>query len=610
MPGHAPRLIGSRRSGPLVALLLIALLAGCGDQAPSASPATPPSSAASPAGVEPTPSVEPVTASPGGEPAATPEPSPTTLPPVARIVPGAIAETVSDRLRIRSAPRVADDSQKYTPLLPVGTQLVVTAGPVVASAYTWFRVAPIGFKLDGGIDQGWVAIADHDGTPWVAPASDPTPGYELAAAVLAQPSGDVAAAKAEAKALNSFGLTLYLKLLRDPEAAIGGRGTVISPASVTLALAMARAGAKGDTASQMDDVLGVSGWSALSSGLGSLSALLASRDAGWSDPWDGTQHQLALRIANMAFAQDGYPIEADYLDRIARAFGSGLGLVDYIRDAETARQAINGWVSRQTLGRIPELLKPPNVTGATRLVLVNAMYLKAEWSRPFDPEQTAKRAFTTLAGTTIRVPTMTLWGQQDVVLASGAGWKATELRYRSSPEGSGLAITLILPDDLRAFEAKLSSTKLATIQRAIAVEQRRLLQSTDGGPSGCGTYPYNVRLYLPRFGIDTRASLGDTLKALGMPLAFDAERADFSGMTTADRLHIGTVVHQANIDVDEKGTEAAAATAVGVDTGGCTGPEPLKTRILRLNRPFMFLLRDVQTGAILFMGRVTDPSQR
>ena len=313
----------------------------------------------------------------------------------------------------------------------------------------------------------------------------------------------------------------------------------------------------------------------------------------------------------MTFAQDGYPIESAFLDRIGKAFGSGLGLVDYIRDAEAARQAINGWVSRQTLGRIPELLKQPSVTGATRLVLVNAMYLKAEWARPFDPEQTADRAFKTPSGSTTRVPTMTLLGRQDIVLASGNGWRATELRYLGAENGRPLAMTLILPDDLQAFESRLTAGRLASIQQAISVERRRLSNATEAtGLDDCGSYPYNVRLYLPRFGIDTRADLGDLLKGLGMPLAFDPDRANFSGMTTADPLHIGFVVHQANIDVDEKGTEAAAATAVGMDTGGCTGPVPLKTRVLRLNQPFMFVLRDTETGAVLFMGRVTDPSER
>ena len=583
-------------------LLTTVLVAGCGGTitpSPSLGPRSSPSASSSGA---------PATTTPGGSSAT---PSPTAIPSSAGpIVPGALAVTVSEDLRVRSAPRVADDSQLYTPVLPAGTRLVVTAGPVAASGYTWFRAAPVGFRLDGGIDQGWVAIADHDGTPWVALAADPTPGYELAAAVLAQPAGNVAAAKAEAQALNGFGLALYLELLHDPAAAIGDKGAVVSPASITLALAMARAGANGETATQMDRVLRVNGWDDLSGGLGSLSSLLASTDAGWADG-DGRQHQLALRIANMAFSQQGYPIEAAYLDRIGKAFGSGLGLVDYVRDAEAARQAINGWVGRQTLGRIPELLDRGKVTAATRLVLVNAMYLKAEWAHPFDPDQTTGRVFTTLAETTVTVPTMTLLGGQDIALASGAGWQATELRYANPPDGRTLAMTLILPDDLRLFERSLTGEGLAAIGRAITVEQDRISRSTEAtGTDSCGTYPYNVQLYLPRFGVGTRAGLNDPLAALGMPIAFDPMEADFSGMTTADRLYIAFVIHQANIDVDEKGTEAAAATAVGMDVGGCTGPSPLETRTLRLDHPFMFLLRDVETGAILFMGRVTDPSQR
>ena len=126
----------------------------------------------------------------------------------------------------------------------------------------------------------------------------------------------------------------------------------------------------------------------------------------------------------------------------------------------------------------------------------------------------------------------------------------------------------------------------------------------------CGTYPYSARVLLPKFGVDTRAGLVPSLKALGMRLAFEPG-ADFTGITATDRLHIGMVIHQANIDVDEEGTEAAAATAVGMDTtGGCGQPVPRLVRTIRFNRPFMYVLRDTQTGAILFMGRVTDPTVR
>ncbi len=597
----------------LTVLFATLLVVGC-DTGPA--PSSPPTAAAAfqtpPASTVPAPPTVPGTAS-------TTTPAPTSSPVATSdgaLVPGAIAVTVSDRLRVRSEPRVAADSLKLQPVLPIGTQLVVTAGPVQASDYTWFRVAPLEVTLAGGVDQGWVAVADHDGTPWVALAGDATPGFELAAADLTRGTPSVAAAKAQAAANNKFGIALYKRMLKDPDLGLAGTGVVVSPASVVTALAMARAGAKGATAAEMDKVLRVDGWNRLGDGLSSLNQLLGSRDATWKDYADADQpHQLALRIANMAFGQRDYSIEAAYLDRIGRTFGSGLGLVDYINDADGARNAINAWASRQTLGRIPSLLAPPNVSEQTRLILVNAIYLKAEWAMPFDVDQTQSRTFTTLAGSRAQVPTMYQAGGQDLPLATGDGWRATELRYLAPNGSSELAMTMILPDDIRTFEELLDAATLAQVQQRLNAERRRLTKleytAADWADMRCGTYPYSVNLYLPKFGIDTRANLIPSLRALGMEVPFDGVAADFSGITATDPLHIGMVIHQANIDVDESGTEAAAATAIGMDTtGGCGGPSARTTKTLRLHKPFLFLLRDVQTGAILFMGRVVDPTQR
>jgi serpin B len=600
-----------RRPARVVLALLLAIsLVGAACDASGPETLVPSASASPTAASTPSPAVS---IAPTAEPSATPVIAPDV--PLAGITPGALAVTVSDGLRVRSEPGVKAASLKYTPLLPIGTPLVVAAGPVKASGYTWFRVAPVGVKLSGGADQGWVAVADHDGTPWVALADDPTPGFKLAAATVGRPAADLAAAKAEAKALNAFGIALYKQMLKDPDIAPPGEGVVFSPASIVTALAMARAGAKGETADEMDKVLRVDGWQELGTGLNSLDALLRSRDAAWKDPYEeGDLHQLALRTANMAFGQEGYALEDAYLERLGRTFGAGLGVVDYANETEAARVAINGWVSRQTMGRIPELLAPPNVNTGTRLILVNAIYLKAEWARAFDEDRTADRTFTNAGGDSIKVPTMQVTGEQDIPLASGDGWKATELRYLGPDGTTPLAMTLVMPDDLDAFEGSLTPKVLASISSKLkkerALQQKLTYTPEDWADMRCGNYAYSTNLFMPRFGLDTRAGLIPALKALGMDLAFDSTRADFTGMT-ADGLSIGMVIHQANIDVDEEGTEAAAATAVGMDTtGGCGGPQPLKTKTLRLDKPFLFMLRDVQTGAILFMGRVTDPSQR
>jgi serpin B len=598
------RTLRSRGGIRFAVLGLVAILvAGACDAAPgpTASASTAPAPAATPTTSSPRPSD-----GPADTPSATPAPSGSP----ADLAPGVLAVTVTDDLRVRSAPRVAGDSIRHAPLLPRGTELVVTAGPVEADDYTWYRVAPLGLTLDDGVDQGWVAVADHDGTPWVASADDPTPGFELASVKADPIDPSMATARARASGINRFGIAMYKRLRASDE--LAGKGIVFSPYSIATALAMARAGARGGTASEMDHVLRADEWPSLSKGTASLAQVLARRDGAWIVEGEGDRgvHFLALRIANMAFAQDGYALEQAYMERVSRTFRSGVGLVDYIGRTDEARDAINRWVGVQTMGRIPTLLQPPDLTDATRLVLVNAIYFKGEWLVPFDEAGTVPHTFTTAAGKEIRVPTMFARGGQSIPLATGDGWRATELRYRS-PDDHQLAMTIVVPDDLAAFEKGLDAEQLTAVTKAVAREHTRLQKVTDpADPEGCPEYAYSTRLFLPRFGTETRANLSETLIAMGMPLAFDTSLADFSGMTKQDALHIGMVVHQANIDVDERGTEAAAATAVGIDTGGCTGPVPRTDRTLRVNKPFLYLVRDLQTGAILFMGRVTDPTQR
>jgi serpin B len=593
-----------------VLLAVVAIVTGACD---SGKPTSPPASAvASPsaiATISPTAELPSASASVSPSAPASASPSPSAPPAsLASFVRGDAAETVSAGLRVRSRPRVAGDSLKFEPLLPLGTKLAVLGGPVTASGYTWYDVAPIGVQLQGGIGHGWVAVADSDGTPWVGIAS--TPGLQLATATSSvRVPATASAARTQAAAINAFGLELYQRMLRTSALGLAGKGVAISPVSISMALAMADAGATGTTATDLARLLRVRDWNQLSAGMGALDRLLAARDASWMDS-NAVAHELSLRLANMAFAQQGWVVKPAFLDRISRTFGSGFGLVDYINDTPGARGAINDWVARQTLGRIPQILGPRDLSDLTRLVLVNAVYLKANWAREFAPEDTASHAFTRLDGSSVSVPTMHLVGEQDIVLARGAGWQATELPYVGAGGTTPLAMTLILPDNLKAFEASMTTTTLATVQAGIKSEQAKLAKVSDSGQDICGTYPYAVSLSLPKFGVSTRADLVPTLKAMGLTVATDPGRADFSGIASGQRSHIGAVIHQANLDVDEKGTVAAAATVVEIGVGGCTGPDPAKTVALRFNRPFIFLVRDQQTGAILFMGRVTDPSAK
>jgi serpin B len=401
-----------------------------------------------------------------------------------------------------------------------------------------------------------------------SPSPDPA-GITLAKAdVPRSDASDVDAASA-ATSINGFGLDLYRRLA-GPDGNI-----VISPASVAIALSMARAGARGETGAQMDTVLHAAGLDDLVRGMNALDQALAARNETVTVGED--EFEIALRVANGQFAQDDLTFEPAFLEALAAAFGAGVQLVDYRTDAEAARALINTWVSERTEERIPELLGAGTITSSTRLTLVNAIYLKAAWLFPFHGDLTQPGPFTRADGSTVDVPTMA--SNWKLMYADGNDWRAVELPYA----GGGLSMTVILPDDLAALEQGLDAEWFARLGSKL--EER------------------DVSLWMPRFGIETMADLQDHLAALGMPLAFSSA-ADFSGITDQERLSIESVVHQANIDVDEEGTEAAAATAVVMPSSGSPGG-PVE---LRLDRPFLFALRDVPTGAILFLGRVADPS--
>jgi serpin B len=400
---------------------------------------------------------------------------------------------------------------------------------------------------------------------------DGSVGLAMAAAprAVADPAD---AAKAGA-AIDAFGF----ELLR--AATAGTENAVLSPASIVLALAMTRPGARGETAAQIDEVLRAVASDEHAGWLNALDAALASRSGTFRDQ-GGEDQQVTLRIANAPFAQRDYPWNDDYLTALASRFGAGVRLVDYATATEAARKAINGWVDEQTEQRIPELLEPGVLDSLTRLVLVNAIYLKAAWGTPFPEASTAVQPFTRLDGSSIAVPTMHL--REAFTYASGDGWRAVELPY----VGGALAMTIIVPDDLAAFQARLDGDAFAAITAALE--------------------PRPVDLWLPKFGIETKTDLATVLAAMGMPDAFNPDLADFSGMTAQERLYISAVIHQANIDVDEKGTTAAAATAVVMRATGA----PREPVVLRVDRPFLFALRDIDTGTVLFLGRVVEPAVR
>jgi serpin B len=346
---------------------------------------------------------------------------------------------------------------------------------------------------------------------------------------------------------------------------------IFSPESISLALAMTYGGAAGNTALQMATALRFSlPPDRLHPAFDALDLALTSRGAG------GQAGAFQLQLANSLWTQTGFTLLPSYLDLLAQNYGAAAHLVDFINATEAARADINQWVSDQTSGKIPDLLQPGAIDMTTRLVLANAVYFKADWATPFDP-QSPDGTFTTLTGT-VTVPMM--HGPENISLWKGAGYQAASVPY----VGNTTSMVVIVPDagTFDAFEAALTGDVLDGILAAPS--------AVSGG------------LSMPKFKLKEALSLRGVLSGLGMTDAFDPTLADFSGMDGARDLFVGDVIHQALIAVDEKGTEAAAATAVVVVTSAAI------LNNLFVNRPFLFLIRDDATSSILFLGRVVDPS--
>jgi serpin B len=355
---------------------------------------------------------------------------------------------------------------------------------------------------------------------------------------------------------------------------------VYSPYSISLAFAMAYGGARGETASQMAEALHYTlPGEQFHPAFNALDLDLASRPDQAVDVDESERFQLS--IANSMWGQDGWSFLPEYLDLLAANYGAGMRLVDFKNDSENARGQINDWVSNQTRNRIKDIIPPGMIDPSTRLVLANAIYFKATWVYKFEANDTANRSFHLLNGDTVSVPMMSSEHQKTLAYAAGDGWQAVSLPYKG-----GLTEMLIIVPDSGKFEAFESGLTAESYNALLSLME-----------------PQPVILSMPKFTFDTQYGLKDVLAQMGMQAAFDPAAAEFSGIDGQNDLYISDAIHKAFIAVDEKGTEAAAATVVIM---GMSALIP-KGIILTIDRPFFYVIRDIPTGTILFMGRVLDP---
>jgi serpin B len=371
---------------------------------------------------------------------------------------------------------------------------------------------------------------------------------------------------------NTFAFNAY-QMLKD------NNNLFFSPYSISLALAMTYAGARGDTEQQMADTLHFNlPQERLHPTFNSLDLELSSR--GQSAKGKNGEG-FRLNIVNAIWGQEGFTFLQDFLDILAQNYGAGIRLLDFRNAPEASRIAINNWVSDQTDGRIKDLIPQGAIDAMTRLVLTNAIYFNAAWQYPFNKEATTDGTFHLLNGGEVSVPMM--HQTESFAYTEGSDYQAVELPY----DGSELSMLILLPQSgqFASFEGSLDAGKVDEIIKSLGTTK--------------------VALTMPKFEFSSDFSLKKVLSEMGMPLAFTGN-ADFSGMDGKRDLQISDVIHKAFISVDEAGTEAAAATAVIMRLTSAPVPEQIIT--MTIDRPFIFLIRDIQTGTILFIGNVMNPS--
>lgn len=363
-----------------------------------------------------------------------------------------------------------------------------------------------------------------------------------------------------APAINRFAVDLYRKVASDPG------NLIFSPLSISTVLASLVPGAAGTTKDEMLRVLHLPGAVSYRSFMAGLDQRGHAGGAQWT-------------MANRAWVQNGLELSKSYVSATKNGFGYEIGQTDFAKSPENARLAINQWVEQQTQKRILDLFPPGSIGPDMRLVLANAIYFKGFWDSQFDKKSTSDASFHLSRSQTATVPTMT---QRHVYPFGHFGdVRVLELPYR----GNQLSMVVVLPDSVDG---------LAALEKNLSAEYLQQWAN--------GLHPQEVEVELPRFLSKQKFDLTRTLADMGMPTVFDAQSADLSGITGKRDLFLGIVVHGAFVEVNEEGTEAAAATGGGIRATATIMPETFHA-----DHPFLYFIRDRQTGAILFMGRLVDP---
>lgn len=370
---------------------------------------------------------------------------------------------------------------------------------------------------------------------------------------------------------NKFAWELYAELAESPG------NLVFSPQSISSALAMTFFGAEGETSKQIAKTLHFElPPEELAAGYAALLSRFQNAKPG---------QESRLLIANRLWGQSGYEFRPEFLQMTREFFGSELGEVDFSNQTQKARTTINQWVADKTEGHIENLLSPQSVNSQTRLVLTNAVYFFSGWKYEFRKGDTQPAAFAVSPRESVNVSLMTQTNR--LRYAKSDGVQILELPYQTG----GLSMVVLLPktsNGLAALDQGLSAKQVNGWMKQLELQQ--------------------VEVFLPKFKLDSSFELQDVLSTMGMPIAFEQSQADFTGIEASGEIYLSAVIHKVFIDVNEQGTEAAAATAV-VGDGSPAPRDSDQPNVFRADHPFVYLIRDQETGSVLFIGRVSNPNE-